>query len=175
MWGHGSHSSFLAWTGVDGEAQMEPVALRHTRKILCQFNWLVGGSKLVAISSGTERLSTHSVYPHLFQPLITLEGSISFKFTSEGMNTITVQVSAGNAILQDTKTIAVYGECPCASSPGWTQAQMRRCACRVPEATRPLPRERRIVEKEPSQVWSRPLGEMWFTSTIMVTRPREHL
>lgn len=26
------------------------------------------------------------------------------------MNTITVQVSAGNAILQDTKTIAVYGE-----------------------------------------------------------------
>ncbi|XP_035293578.1 VPS10 domain-containing receptor SorCS1 isoform X1 [Cricetulus griseus] len=43
-------------------------------------------------------------------PLITLEGSISFKFTSEGMNTITVQVSAGNAILQDTKTIAVYEE-----------------------------------------------------------------
>ena len=27
------------------------------------------------------------------------------------MNTITVQVSAGSAILQDTKTIAVYGEC----------------------------------------------------------------
>ncbi|XP_059955825.1 VPS10 domain-containing receptor SorCS1 isoform X4 [Mesoplodon densirostris] len=46
----------------------------------------------------------------LEEPLITLEGSISFKFTSEGMNTITVQVSAGNAILQDTKTIAVYEE-----------------------------------------------------------------
>ncbi|KAK2489168.1 hypothetical protein MC885_013692 [Smutsia gigantea] len=44
------------------------------------------------------------------EPLITLEGSISFKFTSEGMNTITVQVSAGNAILQDTKSIAVYEE-----------------------------------------------------------------
>ncbi|KAJ6669087.1 hypothetical protein lerEdw1_007896 [Lerista edwardsae] len=42
------------------------------------------------------------------EPLITLEGSISFTFSAEGMNTITVQVSAGNAILQDTKTIAVY-------------------------------------------------------------------
>lgn len=45
------------------------------------------------------------------QPLITLEGSITFTFSVEGMNTITVQVSAGNTILQDTKTIAVYGEC----------------------------------------------------------------
>uniref|UniRef100_A0A663MKE5 Sortilin related VPS10 domain containing receptor 1 n=1 Tax=Athene cunicularia TaxID=194338 RepID=A0A663MKE5_ATHCN len=42
------------------------------------------------------------------QPLITLEGSITFTFSVEGMNTITVQVSAGNTILQDTKTIAVY-------------------------------------------------------------------
>ncbi|KAI6066435.1 VPS10 domain-containing receptor SorCS1 [Aix galericulata] len=41
-------------------------------------------------------------------PLITLEGSITFTFSVEGMNTITVQVSAGNIILQDTKTIAVY-------------------------------------------------------------------
>uniref|UniRef100_UPI0040386C46 VPS10 domain-containing receptor SorCS1-like n=1 Tax=Callospermophilus lateralis TaxID=76772 RepID=UPI0040386C46 len=44
------------------------------------------------------------------EPLITLERSISFKFTSEEMNSITVQVSARNAILQDTKTIAVYEE-----------------------------------------------------------------
>jgi len=44
------------------------------------------------------------------QPLITLEGSITFTISVEGMNTITVQVSAGNIILQDTKTIAVYGE-----------------------------------------------------------------
>ena len=44
------------------------------------------------------------------QPLITLEGSITFTFSVEGMNTITVQVSAGNTILQDTMTIAVYGE-----------------------------------------------------------------
>ncbi|XP_010070731.1 PREDICTED: VPS10 domain-containing receptor SorCS1-like, partial [Pterocles gutturalis] len=42
------------------------------------------------------------------EPLITLEGSITFTFSVEGMNTITVQVSARNTILQDTKTIAVY-------------------------------------------------------------------
>uniref|UniRef100_A0A8C4KDF3 Sortilin related VPS10 domain containing receptor 1 n=1 Tax=Dromaius novaehollandiae TaxID=8790 RepID=A0A8C4KDF3_DRONO len=42
------------------------------------------------------------------EPLITLDGSITFTFSVEGMNTITVQVSAGNTILQDTKTIAVY-------------------------------------------------------------------
>lgn len=46
------------------------------------------------------------------QPLITLEGTITFTFSTEGMNIITVQVSAGNTILQDTKMIAVYGE-PC--------------------------------------------------------------
>ncbi|KAL6481595.1 hypothetical protein MHYP_G00096750 [Metynnis hypsauchen] len=41
------------------------------------------------------------------EPVITLEGSISYVFTAEGMNTITVQVSSANSILQDTKTIAV--------------------------------------------------------------------
>ncbi|XP_017289385.1 VPS10 domain-containing receptor SorCS3 [Kryptolebias marmoratus] len=41
------------------------------------------------------------------EPVITLDGSISHTFTSEGMHTITVQVSAGSTILQDTKTIAV--------------------------------------------------------------------
>ncbi|XP_015669859.1 VPS10 domain-containing receptor SorCS1 isoform X1 [Protobothrops mucrosquamatus] len=42
------------------------------------------------------------------EPLITLEGTITFTFSTEGMNIITVQVSAGNTILQDTKMIAVY-------------------------------------------------------------------
>ncbi|KAM3912701.1 VPS10 domain-containing receptor SorCS1 isoform 1-T1 [Leptodactylus fuscus] len=42
------------------------------------------------------------------EPLITLDRSISFTFGVEGMNSITVQVSAGSTILQDTKTIAVY-------------------------------------------------------------------
>uniref|UniRef100_A0A452VGX4 Sortilin related VPS10 domain containing receptor 1 n=1 Tax=Ursus maritimus TaxID=29073 RepID=A0A452VGX4_URSMA len=84
-------------------------------------------------------------YGNNTEPLITLEGSISFRFTSEGMNTITVQVSAGNAILQDTKTIAVYGECLCACTPCRPQAQGRQCDCWQPEAARPLPREQRLL------------------------------
>uniref|UniRef100_A0AAY4F144 PKD domain-containing protein n=1 Tax=Denticeps clupeoides TaxID=299321 RepID=A0AAY4F144_9TELE len=41
------------------------------------------------------------------EPVITLDGSISYTFTNEGMNTIIVQVSSASSILQDTKTIAV--------------------------------------------------------------------
>uniref|UniRef100_A0A4W5PMF7 PKD domain-containing protein n=1 Tax=Hucho hucho TaxID=62062 RepID=A0A4W5PMF7_9TELE len=41
------------------------------------------------------------------EPVISLDGSISYTFTSEGMNTVTVQVSSANTILQDTKTISV--------------------------------------------------------------------
>uniref|UniRef100_A0A4W5KHC7 Uncharacterized protein n=1 Tax=Hucho hucho TaxID=62062 RepID=A0A4W5KHC7_9TELE len=37
-----------------------------------------------------------------------LDGRISYTFTSEGMNTVTVQVSSANAILQDTMTIAFF-------------------------------------------------------------------
>ncbi|XP_026160034.1 VPS10 domain-containing receptor SorCS1 isoform X2 [Mastacembelus armatus] len=42
------------------------------------------------------------------EPVITLEGSIACMFSREGINTVTVQVSAGNTILQDRKTIAVH-------------------------------------------------------------------
>ncbi|XP_023594584.1 VPS10 domain-containing receptor SorCS1 [Trichechus manatus latirostris] len=72
------------------------------------------------------------------EPLITLEGSISVKFLSEGMNTITVQVSAGNAILQDTKTIAVYGECSSLLIHQHSCAQMRLSSTRVLEAIQPV-------------------------------------
>uniref|UniRef100_A0A8C5AQF8 PKD domain-containing protein n=1 Tax=Gadus morhua TaxID=8049 RepID=A0A8C5AQF8_GADMO len=41
------------------------------------------------------------------EPVITLEGSISYTFLTEGMHTVTVQVSSSNAILQDTRTVAV--------------------------------------------------------------------
>ncbi|KAL8187374.1 UNVERIFIED_CONTAM: hypothetical protein K2H54_047254 [Gekko kuhli] len=41
-------------------------------------------------------------------PFITLDSSISYTFTTEGMNTITVQVSAGSILIQDTKDIAVH-------------------------------------------------------------------
>ncbi|KAI3353410.1 hypothetical protein L3Q82_019276, partial [Scortum barcoo] len=42
------------------------------------------------------------------QPIITLEGSMACAFSREGISTVTVQVSAGNTILQDRKTIAVH-------------------------------------------------------------------
>lgn len=58
----------------------------------------------------SDKLTLFLLFLIYLQPLITLEGSITFTFSVEGMNTITVQVSAGNTILQDTKTIAVYGE-----------------------------------------------------------------
>ncbi|XP_056136544.1 VPS10 domain-containing receptor SorCS3 [Lampris incognitus] len=41
------------------------------------------------------------------EPVITLEGSISYTFTTEGMHTVTVQVASANTILQDSKSIAV--------------------------------------------------------------------
>uniref|UniRef100_A0A8C1UB60 VPS10 domain-containing receptor SorCS2 n=1 Tax=Cyprinus carpio TaxID=7962 RepID=A0A8C1UB60_CYPCA len=42
------------------------------------------------------------------EPVITLEGSVAFTFSREGISVVTVQVSAGNNILQDRKTIAVH-------------------------------------------------------------------
>ncbi|KAI4833209.1 hypothetical protein KUCAC02_016123, partial [Chaenocephalus aceratus] len=42
------------------------------------------------------------------QPVITLEGSVACTFSREGINAVTVQVSAGNIILQDRKAIAVH-------------------------------------------------------------------
>ncbi|GCC21284.1 hypothetical protein chiPu_0019751, partial [Chiloscyllium punctatum] len=42
------------------------------------------------------------------EPVITLEENTSFAFSTEGMNSVTVQVSAGNSILQDIKSIAVF-------------------------------------------------------------------
>lgn len=51
------------------------------------------------------------------------------------MNTITVQVSAGNAILQDTKTIAVYGEWSSADpSPSASITHMRWFGTLAPDA-----------------------------------------
>ncbi|XP_049325536.1 VPS10 domain-containing receptor SorCS1 isoform X2 [Astyanax mexicanus] len=42
------------------------------------------------------------------EPVITLEGSVAFTFPREGVNIVTVQVAAGNTILQDRKTIAIH-------------------------------------------------------------------
>ncbi|XP_051993220.1 VPS10 domain-containing receptor SorCS1-like [Xyrauchen texanus] len=42
------------------------------------------------------------------EPVITLEGSVAFTFSQEGISVVTVQVAAGKTILQDRKTIAVH-------------------------------------------------------------------
>lgn len=55
-------------------------------------------------------LRTKWIFLFFFKPLITLDSSISFTFLAEGTNTITVQVAAGNALIQDTKDIAVHGK-----------------------------------------------------------------
>ncbi|XP_077379880.1 uncharacterized protein LOC144020369 [Festucalex cinctus] len=41
------------------------------------------------------------------EPMVTLDGSVSYTFPNEGTYTLTVQVAAGNLIFQDTKIIAV--------------------------------------------------------------------
>lgn len=52
----------------------------------------------------------HCVFPFEIQPIITLEGSISYTFQREGKNKVTVQVSSGSTIMQDSKVITVKGE-----------------------------------------------------------------
>uniref|UniRef100_A0A673NH13 VPS10 domain-containing receptor SorCS3-like n=1 Tax=Sinocyclocheilus rhinocerous TaxID=307959 RepID=A0A673NH13_9TELE len=41
------------------------------------------------------------------EPIITLDSSISHTFSTEGMVTVTVQVSSGDSILQNTRSIAI--------------------------------------------------------------------
>lgn len=50
------------------------------------------------------------VFPFDIQPIITLEGSISYTFLTEGKNKVTVQVASGSTIMQDSKVITVKGE-----------------------------------------------------------------
>ncbi|XP_061628110.1 VPS10 domain-containing receptor SorCS1 isoform X1 [Phyllopteryx taeniolatus] len=42
------------------------------------------------------------------KPIITLEASVTCTFSQEGISTVTVQVSAGNTILQERKAISVH-------------------------------------------------------------------
>lgn len=48
--------------------------------------------------------------PFEIQPIITLEGSVSYTFQREGINKVTVQVASGGTIMQDAKVITVKGE-----------------------------------------------------------------
>ncbi|KAF1375634.1 hypothetical protein PFLUV_G00222230 [Perca fluviatilis] len=42
------------------------------------------------------------------EPVVTLDGAISFTFSKEGRHTVTVQASVGNTVHQDQMTVAVY-------------------------------------------------------------------
>ncbi|KAA8594435.1 hypothetical protein FQN60_011570 [Etheostoma spectabile] len=59
-------------------------------------------------ATGENSLGSETVMLYLHQPVITLEGSVACTFSQEGTSTVTLQVSAGNTILQDRKSIAVH-------------------------------------------------------------------
>uniref|UniRef100_A0A667Y410 Sortilin related VPS10 domain containing receptor 1 n=1 Tax=Myripristis murdjan TaxID=586833 RepID=A0A667Y410_9TELE len=42
------------------------------------------------------------------EPVVTLEGGMSFTFSKEGSHTVTVQASVGNTVHQDKRTLVVY-------------------------------------------------------------------
>ncbi|XP_040905515.1 VPS10 domain-containing receptor SorCS1-like [Toxotes jaculatrix] len=42
------------------------------------------------------------------EPVVTLDGAMSFTFSKEGSHSVTVQASVGNTVLQDQITVAVY-------------------------------------------------------------------
>ncbi|KAM7408582.1 hypothetical protein PAMA_002345 [Pampus argenteus] len=42
------------------------------------------------------------------EPVVTLEGGMSFTFSKDGSHTVTVQASVGNTVHQDQMTVAVY-------------------------------------------------------------------
>ncbi|XP_022619249.1 VPS10 domain-containing receptor SorCS1-like [Seriola dumerili] len=42
------------------------------------------------------------------EPIVTLEGAMSFTFSKEGSHSVTVQASVGNTVHQDQMTVAVY-------------------------------------------------------------------
>lgn len=44
------------------------------------------------------------------QPVVTLDGAMSYTFSKEGRHSVTVQAAVGNTVHQDQMTVAVYGE-----------------------------------------------------------------
>eukprot|EP00064_Thunnus_orientalis_P000699 superscaffoldBa00000039_g700 len=57
--------------------------------------------------SHTRTLTFFWWFDNSSEPIITLEGSISYTFQREGKNKVTVQVASGNAVMQDSKVITV--------------------------------------------------------------------
>uniref|UniRef100_A0A8P4KNQ7 Sortilin related VPS10 domain containing receptor 3b n=1 Tax=Dicentrarchus labrax TaxID=13489 RepID=A0A8P4KNQ7_DICLA len=57
--------------------------------------------------SHTRTLTFFWWFDNSSEPIITLEGSISYMFQREGKNKVTVQVASGSTIMQDSKVITV--------------------------------------------------------------------
>lgn len=73
------------------------------------------------------------VFPFEIQPIITLEGSISYTFHKEGKNKVTVQVASGSTVMQDSKVITVKGEWGRQSSMhfNWCYARNMNMQCAI--------------------------------------------
>uniref|UniRef100_A0A3B4US96 Sortilin related VPS10 domain containing receptor 3b n=1 Tax=Seriola dumerili TaxID=41447 RepID=A0A3B4US96_SERDU len=57
--------------------------------------------------SHTRTLTFFWWFDNSSEPIITLEGSISYTFQREGKNKVTVQVASGSTVMQDSKVITV--------------------------------------------------------------------
>uniref|UniRef100_A0A7N6A132 PKD domain-containing protein n=1 Tax=Anabas testudineus TaxID=64144 RepID=A0A7N6A132_ANATE len=57
--------------------------------------------------SHTRTLTFYWWFDNSSEPIITLEGSISYTFHREGKNKVTVQVASGGTVIQDSKVITV--------------------------------------------------------------------
>ncbi|XP_073337972.1 VPS10 domain-containing receptor SorCS3 [Pagrus major] len=62
---------------------------------------------VVVWPSHTRTLTFFWWFDNSSEPIITLEGSISYTFQREGKNKVTVQVASGSTIMQDSKVITV--------------------------------------------------------------------
>uniref|UniRef100_A0A3Q3JX12 PKD domain-containing protein n=1 Tax=Monopterus albus TaxID=43700 RepID=A0A3Q3JX12_MONAL len=62
---------------------------------------------VVVWPSHTRTLTFFWWFDNSSEPIITLEGSISYTFQREGKNKVTVQVASGSTVIQDSKVITV--------------------------------------------------------------------
>ncbi|XP_061883144.1 VPS10 domain-containing receptor SorCS1 isoform X2 [Entelurus aequoreus] len=106
-------------TAVGENSLGSETAILHLH-ILCQLEYIHLSAPFVAVRNKEVNL-TAVLWPgqvgtvtyiwwieNNTEPIITLEGSVTYTFPQEGISTVTVQVSVGNTILQDRKTIFVH-------------------------------------------------------------------
>ncbi|XP_061763867.1 VPS10 domain-containing receptor SorCS1 isoform X2 [Nerophis ophidion] len=106
-------------TAVGENSLGSDTAILHLH-ILCQLEYIHLSAPFVAVRNKEVNL-TAVLWPgqvgtvtyiwwigNNTEPIITLEGSVTYTFSQEGISTVTLQVSVGNTILQDRKTIFVH-------------------------------------------------------------------